>query len=393
MIKIADQHKKILLVEDDLGVSQRLKFWLETQGYVVFQASSCQTAIKTLIHKIDLILLDLDLPDQSGFKICRQIKHNQDLNHIPIIMLSAKGLSKDIIEGLYLGADDHLIKSFEYDGLIARMEAIMLRGKVLPVIGRQKGHVEQDVVLELNYIIEEELVAPVFQPIYYLDDYRILGLEALCRLTLKYSTISDPEVLFNLALRFGHYEKLEMMVWKKAMRTAIPHLQKEKLFLNCNPYLIESDRFLDIQALFKEVSLKCEGVVLEITEQSAITEYKTFYEHLKRFRKIGFQFAVDDVGGGYASLESIVETKPEVIKIDRHIIRNIDQDPFKRSIVKFIVAFCQENNVISIAEGIETKKAMETLKQLGVEAGQGFYLYKPSPTIDISQMLQAVKNI
>ncbi len=396
MIKIADHHKKILLVDDDPGVSQILKLLLETQGYEFFHATSGQTAIQTLVHNIDLILLDLDLPDQNSFKICREIKHNQDLNHIPIIMFSTKGLSGDIIEGFYLGADDYLVKPFEYDDLVVRMEAIMRRGSVSSVIDRQEGqveHIEQDVVLELRYIIDEELVVPVFQPIYYLDDYRILGWEALCRLTLKYSSITNPEVLFNLALRFGYYEKLEMIVWKKAMKAALPYLRKEKLFLNCNPYLIEGDKFSDIQALFEEVNLNCESVILEITERSAIAEYKTFYEHLTKFRKVGFQFAVDDVGGGYASLESIVETKPEVIKIDRHIIQDIDQDPFKRSIVKFIVAFCQENNVISIAEGIETKEALETLKQLGVQAGQGFYLYKPSPTIDISHMRQAVKNI
>lgn len=396
MIKIAEHHKKILLVENDPGASRMLRLLLETRGYEFFHASSGQTAIQILVHKIDLILLDLDLPDQCGFKICREIKRHQDLNHIPIIMFSAKGLSRDIIEGFYLGADDYLVKPFEYADLVVRMEAIMRRGSISPVIERQEGRledVERDVVLELGYIVDEELVVPVFQPIYYLEDYRMMGWEALCRLTLKDSSIANPEVLFNLAIRFGYYERLEMIMWKKAMQAALPYLQKEKLFLNCNPYLIEGNKFSDIQALFEEASLKCENVILEITERSTIAEYKVFYEHLTKFRGIGFQFAVDDVGGGYASLESIVETKPEVIKIDRHIIQDIDKDPFKRGIVKFIVAFCQENNVISIAEGIETKEALKTLKQLGVQAGQGFYLYKPSPAIDISHMREAVKNI
>ncbi len=392
MIKLADQRKTILLVEDDRSVSQMLKMLLETRGYLVETAYSAQETFLHISQHIDLILLDVLLPDQDGYNVCRELKRNHASAHIPIIMLSAKALSQDIIEGLYLGADDYLIKPFEYDVLVERMEAILRRGNTSP-ISRHDENVEEDVILALRYIVEGGLVAPVFQPIYNLEDYSIYGLEALCRLTLKHSAIANPEILFNLALRFGLYEDLEMIVWKKAMEKAEEHLEDEKLFLNCNPYLIEGECFAEIKAMFEKNSLKNENIILEITEKAAISEYEIFYKQLAKFREVGFKFAVDDVGGGYACLESIVETKPEVVKIDRHVIIDIDKDPFKRSIVKFIVSFCRENNVICIAEGIETKEALETVKQLGVHAAQGYYLYKPSPTINLPEMLQAVKNI
>jgi EAL domain-containing protein (putative c-di-GMP-specific phosphodiesterase class I)/CheY-like chemotaxis protein len=392
VIKLADQRKTILLVEDDRSVSLMLKMLLETRGYLVETAYSAQETFLHISKHIDLILLDVLLPDQDGYNICRELKRSQASSHIPIIMLSAKALSQDIIEGLYLGADDYLVKPFEYDELVTRMEVILRRENV-PSNYRDDEKVEEDVILELRYIVDGGLVAPVFQPIYNLEDFSIFGLEALCRLTLKHSAISNPEVLFNLALRFGLYEELEMIVWKKAMEKAEQHLQNEKLFLNCNPYLLEGDRFAEIKTMFEKNSLKNENIILEITEKAAISEYEVFYKQLAKFREIGFKFAVDDVGGGYACLESIVETKPEVVKIDRHVIVDIDKDPFKRSIVKFIVSFCRENNVISIAEGIETKEALETVKQLGVHAAQGFYLHKPTPTINIPEMLQAVKNI
>lgn len=392
MIKIADHKKTILLVEDDLGVSQMLRLLLETHGYQVRLAANAHQTFQAVSKTIDLILLDVVLPDQSGFEICRQLKQMPEFSRIPIIMLSGKSLPKDVVDGLYLGADDYLIKPFEYEELVARMEAVMRR--VNPLSFDTRGEFEgEDVVLELGYIVEQELIKPAFQPIYLLNDLKILGLEALCRLTLRYSTISNPEILFKLAQKFGLYEKLELVVWKKAVQEALPHLKEEKLFLNCTPYMIEGEKFPDIKALFQAASMKHQNVVIEITERTAIHEYKTFYEHLEKFRQDGFHFAIDDVGGGYASLESIVETKPEVVKIDQHIIQDIDKDPFKRSIVKFIVAFCKENHVISIAEGIETKEALETVKQLGVDAVQGFYLYKPTQEINIPQMLSAVKCI
>ena len=92
------------------------------------------------------------------------------------------------------------------------------------------------------------------------------------------------------------------------------------------------------------------------------------------------------MGGGYASLEAIVETKPEVVKIDRHIVVDLKTDSFKRSIVKFIVAFCKENKILSIAEGIESKEDLNTVIDLGVDAGQGYYLYRPTSQVDLADM-------
>ena len=391
MIKQSDQKKNILLVEDDFSVSQMLKLLLEARGYQVTTASSAQETYQKISQCIDLVLLDLLLPDEDGFIVCRKLKRNKASQHIPVIILSAKILSKDIIEGLYMGADDYLTKPFDYDELVARMEAVMRRGSVFQA--QTRGAIrEEDIIGELRHILDRELVQPVFQPIYFFNDYRIFGLEVLCRLKTGANIITNPEILFKFAVKYGFYEELEMLLWRKAIIYALPHLKEEKLFLNCNPYLVEGEKFAEIKALFESTKMKQENVVLEITERSAIGEYKAFYNSLSKFREIGFQFAVDDVGGGYASLESIVETKPEIVKIDRHITIDVHKDSFKKSIVKFIVAFCKDNNVISIAEGIETKEALETLKQLGVDAGQGYFFYKPTLQINIPQMLQAARN-
>jgi EAL domain-containing protein (putative c-di-GMP-specific phosphodiesterase class I) len=127
-------------------------------------------------------------------------------------------------------------------------------------------------------------------------------------------------------------------------------------------------------------------VILEITERSAINEYSLFYTRLNQFRDYGFSFAIDDVGGGYASLESIVATKPEIVKIDRHIIRGLHGDSVKRSIVKFIVAFCKENQIISVAEGVEVKEELDAVMELGIDAVQGYYLFRPTPNLNLREM-------
>lgn len=385
MIDTLVQKKQVLLVDDDHNVSQMLKLLLETRGYEVDVANSGQDAFRKTTAGIDIILLDLILPDLDGFEVCRRLKQSNETRHIPIIILSAKYLFEDKVEGLYLGADDYLTKPFEHEELIARMEAVMRRGMSSET--ESQNVKEEDVVLELRKILDEELVVPFFQPIYFLKPLKLFGLEVLSRPVIN-SALANPELLFRAALKYGVYNELEILCWKKAVKFVAPHLADRKLFLNCNPYLIEGPRFLMIKSIFEDQHISPAQVVLEITERSRITNFKLFYEHLRKYRECGFRFAVDDVGGGFASLESIVETKPEMVKIDRHIVCDLDSDQFKKSIIKFIVSFCKENNIVSIAEGIETEKELDILIELGIDAGQGYYLYRPTAEINIPAMSQ-----
>jgi len=369
--------KRILLIDDEKHLTDMLSMLLETKGYNVDVANSATEAFQKVVSDHDLILLDIVLPDLDGMEICRRLKDEKSTAHIPIIMLSAHSLYEDKVEGLYLGADDFLIKPCEHEELFARMEAVMRRKDVVPKI---KG--EDEIVLELRRVLDENLVTPHFQPIYQLDPFTLYGVEVLTRPNVS-GPLANPEAFFKAALQYGMYTELELMSWSMAMERLARSLYDEKIFLNCNPYFIETAKYERVKSLFEKFEISTNNVVLEITERSAISDFKIFYEQIQRYRDYGFHFAVDDVGGGYASLESIVQTKPEVVKIDRHIVSDVSQDAFKRSIVRFIVSFCHENNIVSVAEGIETKDDLHAVRDLGVTCGQGFYLFKPTAQIDL----------
>jgi EAL domain-containing protein (putative c-di-GMP-specific phosphodiesterase class I)/CheY-like chemotaxis protein len=385
MIQKSNGQKQVLIVDDEPALIQMLTMMLETRGYHVKVATSGSEAIENAGASLDLILLDLVLPDSEGFEVCRRLKEERQTSHIPIIILTAKYLNHDKIEGLYLGADDYLTKPFDYEELFARMEAVMRRRSILQTAAASNG--DSNLILELRNIIDKQLILPFFQPIYLLDPFQLYGLEVLSRPKTD-SLLANPELLFKAAIKFGLYCDLEILSWKKALDALPDELHDKKIFLNCNPYLIEGPKFYKVLSLFKEHNIDVDDVILEITERSAISDYKIFYELLRRFRKDGFRFAVDDVGGGYASLESIVEIRPEVLKIDRHIITDLQKDAYKRSIVKFIVSFCRENKIMSVAEGIETKEDLYAVRDLGVDAAQGYYLYKPTSVLDLARMTQ-----
>lgn len=118
----------ILIVEDEEDIAELIGYNLRREQFDTILASSGREAVSIAIQKQpDLILLDLMLPDQSGYDICRQIRSNPKLTHTPIIMLTAKGEESDIVTGLELGADDYITKPFVNSVLLARIRAIMRR--------------------------------------------------------------------------------------------------------------------------------------------------------------------------------------------------------------------------------------------------------------------------
>lgn len=356
-----------------------LSMLLETRGYFVETAGSALETFQKVSSDYDLILLDLVLPDFNGMEVCRRLKQGRQTRHIPIIMLSAHALYEDRVEALYLGADDFLSKPCEHEELFARMEAVLRRGT--SGNGKKNNH-EEMVIFELRKILNEALLIPHFQPIYLFNPFRLYGIEILTRPIAK-GILASPETFFKAAIQYGLYTEMEMLSWSLALSCLSKFINEEKIFLNCNPYFIESAQFDRVCAIFEKNKISPKNVILEITERSAITNFKLFYEQLHKYRDYGFRFAVDDVGGGYASLESIVETKPEVVKIDRHIVKGMTTDVYKQSIIKFIAAFCKENNIISIAEGIETAAELKIIRDIGIDAGQGYFLYRPTPEINL----------
>ncbi|MBN1869584.1 MAG: EAL domain-containing protein [Candidatus Omnitrophica bacterium] len=378
MLKVSNK-KRILLVDNDRSQTDTLSMLFETRGYNVTVAHSGQEALQKACHDTDLILLDIVLPDQEGFHVCRKLKERKETQDIAIIILTGKLLTKDIVEALYLGADDYLVKPYEYEELVARMEAVMRRGTIT---GYEKGnlHDERNIIIELRRIVDEKMIVPYFQPIFLASPFKLYGYESLSRPD-TFSSLSDPNLLFKVAIQYGFYQDIELIAWEKALERVHGDIKENKLFLNCNPYLVEGPKFMKIKSIFEKYQINVRNVFLEITERSAIPNFKAFYNHLQEYRDYGFKFAVDDVGSGYASLESIAEARPEVVKIDRHIVNQLEKDSFRRSIVKFIVSFCTEHKIFTIAEGIETKKDFEIVKELGVDAVQGYYFQKPSPHI------------
>ena len=119
---------KILIIEDDSTIRSGLKYCLEAEGYEIEESSTANESLKK-INSSDLILLDVNLPDKSGFELLPEIKK---IKNVPIIFLTANDLEIDIVSGLESGADDYITKPFSLAVLRARVSAVARRNKNVP---------------------------------------------------------------------------------------------------------------------------------------------------------------------------------------------------------------------------------------------------------------------
>lgn len=120
---------RILLLEDDLGLIDGLIFALEKNGFeVAVVRTITEAATVVLEQKFDILLLDLTLPDGSGFEICKKVRKT---SNVPIIFLTASDEEVNIVMGLDIGGDDYITKPFRLNELISRINALLRRSNIM----------------------------------------------------------------------------------------------------------------------------------------------------------------------------------------------------------------------------------------------------------------------
>lgn len=119
------------------------------------------------------------------------------------------------------------------------------------------------------------------------------------------------------------------------------------------------------------------NIVFEITERHSIKDFISFKQVVENYRSQGYRIAIDDVGAGFSGLQTIAEIRPDFIKIDMSLVRNIDNDFSRQSVVAALTSLAQNINCKIIAEGIETQGELNTLLLKGVHYAQGYYLARP----------------
>jgi two-component system, OmpR family, response regulator len=146
---------KLLLVEDDQTLRETLAYNLGREGYEVIETGDGVSALDLArAHEPDLVLLDIMLPGLDGLTVCRTLRHERD---VPIVLLTARTGEVDRIVGLDSGADDYVVKPFSLGELLARLRAVMRRGRGSPATKLQSGGLTLDLVAHRAFCGESRL--------------------------------------------------------------------------------------------------------------------------------------------------------------------------------------------------------------------------------------------
>jgi len=233
---------------------------------------------------------------------------------------------------------------------------------------------------QLSQILAEQTITPYFQPIFDINSGELYGHEALSR-GPKDSILHSPLALFQVAEENHKLNQLELLCREKAIAEFAKLRLPGKLFLNVSASLLNSPEHQKgmTLAILKRLNIAQHNIVMELSEQHKFEQDSPSKSTIEHYRKMGFKVAIDDLGVGYSGLQLWSEVQPEIVKIDKHFIQNIDQDAVKKEFVRAMVAIANRLGCDIIAEGIETADELNQLIKLGVQKGQGYLLGRPTP--------------
>ena len=240
----------------------------------------------------------------------------------------------------------------------------------------------------LDYFFSRRDHAIDYQPIVELATGRAVEYECLSRPHLP-SMPTSIGTIVQAAIDTGRAVELDLFLVERILLEA-GRLQARRLeagglplgfAINLTPASLLAPQFAadELAEAVRAAGLTPRQVTLECTEQQAVPDVVPLQRQVKALRKLGFGFAVDDAGAGYASFALIAALRPTTIKVDRDIVRRIATDDAKQALVEAFVSFGRRIRARLLAEGIETRRDLAMLTSLGVELGQGYLLGKPAP--------------
>jgi EAL domain-containing protein (putative c-di-GMP-specific phosphodiesterase class I)/FixJ family two-component response regulator len=388
------QVSSVLIVDDELANIRYLEKVLQRLPGFELTSTTNASEARALFEqrRPDLVLLDLHMPNFDGIEVIEQLQQiigSEDF--IPIMVLTADVTRESREAALRAGAHDFLVKPLDANEVTLRVSNALrtraLHAKVqenravlaaqLRLLDEARRAEEQRVTQktqQLREVIDRRAIDIVYQPIMRSSDGGVIGYESLSRFPV--APIRTPDKWFADANEFGLGAEFEMLAIEQAL-ISLDHLPiSQFLTVNISPQWLADTTFASFA---KRHIADASRVVVEFTEHARVDDYASLITQMMALRDVGFRFAVDDAGSGFASLSHVLKLKPEWIKLDIEFTRGIDSDPARRAMASSLLSFAREVGAMVIAEGVETEAEWTTLCAVGIEYGQGYYLGMPGP--------------
>jgi len=228
--------------------------------------------------------------------------------------------------------------------------------------------------------VEEKRIMPFYQPITD-KNKNIIKYETLMRIEdfddNSENVFITPDKFLGISFKTRQYLELSRIIISKSFENLLK--TDKDITINLTFRDILDYNFIDyLDEVMDTLSPEDKNrIVFEILETESLSDYSFLYEFTFKYKKQGIKIAIDDFGSGYSNFLRILKTKPDYIKIDGSLIKDIDKDKNSYEIVKSIVTFSKALNIKTIAEYVHTKEIFDILVKIDVDEFQGYYLGKP----------------
>lgn len=235
---------------------------------------------------------------------------------------------------------------------------------------------------KIKKALKNDKVIPFYQAIFDVDK-NIVKYETLMRIediNEKGEIVYlSPYFFLDISVKTKQYLQLSNQIISKALKD----LKKTDKQISINlsfKDILDSEFIVFLDESLKKITNEDKSrVVFEILESDYISDYTLLEEFISKYRKQGIKIAIDDFGTGYSNFAHILKIRPNYIKIDGSLIKNIYSDKNSYEMVKSIIDFSKALNIRVIAEFVHSQEVFDSLVELGVDELQGFYLAEPKP--------------
>lgn len=377
---------RILIVDDNHSVLRATEAVFTRRGWAVTTASDGLEGRQRLkAGSFDVIVSDINMPGYGGLEFLRSVRE-QDLD-VPVILVTGNPSVESSVRALEYGAFRYLIKPVANEKLVeavvqgARLHKLaLLKRQAMNLLGTD-NRMPEGAALEIRFTRSLGLAWVAFQPIVRFSDRTVFGNEALLR--SDDPSMNSPAEMLDAAGRLGRVHELGQLVRAKVAAAAnLGKADKTSLFVNLHSSDLNDPELYSASAPLSKIASR---VVLEVTERASLDDVKDVAGRVAKLKAMGFRIAVDDLGAGYAGLTSFTLLEPDLAKLDMSLIRGIDADPKRQSIVRSMKKLCDELDVVVVSEGVETAAERDMLLSLGCDLLQGYLFARPERTFPMPQ--------
>lgn len=377
---ISSETPNVLLVDDDTLILQTYEAALAKLRYRVVKVQDGQAALEALAAwPFDVIVSDINMPGMSGLQLLKALREKKP--DVPVVLITGAPTYETAVDAVEYGAFRYLTKPL--DALLFRTtveQAVRfhrlakLKREAMHSIGRDDKVSGDRGTLESAFDRVLTKIHMVTQPIVDVESQSVFAYEFLARMTDE--QITNPGALFDVAERLERLHELGRIIRQRVAEKLSTSPKDPLLFINLHPLDLVDPKLVDPSCPLHPFAQR---IVFEITERKPLPEMNTIRPVLLKLRALGYRFALDDLGAGYAGLVALAALEPNFVKLDMELVRDIHLDSRRQQLVGGMIQTMKQMEIQVIAEGIENEEEKNKVLELGCSMHQGFYYSKPLP--------------